>query len=62
MAGITQKSCGALFPLWFLQKAKHKNKTKLNRYSDFEERLFWSDSKSIRSNKNHKNDYNGNSK
>ena len=62
MAGITQKSCGALFPLWSLQKAKNKNKTKLNRYSDFEERLFWSDSKSIRSNKDQKNDYNGNSK
>ena len=38
-------------------KKQKRNKTKLNRYSDFEESLFWSDCKSIRSNNDNKNDY-----
>ena len=56
------KNCGVLFPLRFLQKNKNENKTLLNGYSDFEESLLWSDSKSIRSNNDNKNDHNGNSK
>ena len=62
MAGITQKSCGALLPLWSLQKNKNENKTKLNEHSDFEESLFWSNSKSIRINNDNTNNYNDNSK
>ena len=63
MAGITQKGCLALFPLWSLQKRnKNENKTLLNGYSDFEESLLRSDSKSIRSNNDNKNDYNDISK
>ena len=60
MVGITEKSCVALFPLQSLQKNVNENKTSLNGYSDFEESLFWSDSKSIRSNNDNKNDYNDN--
>ena len=61
MAGITQKSCGALLRLWSLQKSKKENKTKLNGFSDLEESLFWSNSKSICSNSNNKINYNDNS-
>ena len=43
-------------------KSKNENKTYLNGYSDFEESLFWRDSKSIRSNNDNKNDYNDKSK
>ena len=62
MAGVTQKSCGALLPLWSLQKNKKENKTKLNGFSDLKESLFWSDSKSICCNNNNKINYNDNSK
>ena len=44
------------------QKNKNENKTYLNGYADFEESLFWRDSKSIRSNNDNKNDYNDKSK
>ena len=62
IAGITQKSCVAPFPLRFLQKDKNGNKPQLNGYSDFEENLLWSDSKGIRSNNDNKSDYNDNSR
>ena len=42
--------------------SKNKNKTLLNGYSDFEQSLFWSNSKSTRSNNDDKNDDNDNSK
>ena len=62
MAGVTQKSSGAFISVAIPLKNKSENKTSLNGYSNFEERLCWSDSKSIRSNNDNKNDYNDNSK
>ena len=43
-------------------KNKNENKTLLNGYSDFEESLFRSDSKSVRSINDNKNEFNDNSK
>ena len=46
----------------FPSKNKSENKTKFNGYSDFEESLLWSDSKSIRNNDDNKIDFIDNSK
>ena len=45
-----------------LPKNKKENKTYLNGYSDFEESLFWGDSKGMRSNNDSKSYYNDKSK
>ena len=56
------KKLWSFISIAFPSKNKNENRTYLNGYSDFEESLFWRDSKSIRSNNDNKSDYNDKSK